>query len=173
MTRSPLLFALLLSIASPISAQEVLGTLEARQDDAFRTWFVTRDGAQSQSAWREEMPGLLVDVSLWGHATDDTATSVNEALILDFGVITSTGAPVASEPTLQYLTEGYGGGWLALDDTSLSVSIETFEISDAGLTVAGTFTATLTYSTDVMRQVLDPSRTQTMEGRFSAVLPPG
>lgn len=173
MTRLPLLFALLATVASPISAQEVLGTLEARQDDTFRTWFVTRDGAQSQSNWQEEMPGLLFDVSLWGHATDDTATSVNEALILDFDVNTSSGEPVASDPTLQYLTEGYGGGWLALDDDNLSVTIETFEITDAGLTVAGTFTATLTYSTDVMRQVLDPSRSQTMEGRFTAVLPPG
>lgn len=170
MTRSPLLLALFIPMASPILAQEVLGTFEARQDDTFRTWFMTRDGAQSQSGWQQIVPGY-VDVSLWGHATDDTATSVNEALILDFGVMTSAGAPVVMEPTLQYLSAGYGGGWLALDDTSLSVAIETFDVSDTGLTVAGTFTATLTYSTDVMRQTLDPSQTQIMEGRFSAVLP--
>lgn len=171
MTRSALVAALLLSAASPILAQEVQGTVEARQDDTFRTWFVTQDGAQTQSAWQEVVPGL-VSLTLWGHATDDTATSVDEALILDFGVMTSTGAPVVTDPTLQYLSEGYGGGWLAMDDTSLSVAIETFEVSDAGLVVAGTFTAMLTYSTDLMRQTLDPSRTQAMEGRFSATLPP-
>ena len=169
MTRFPLFLALLLPVPSPISAQEVLGTIEARQEDTFRTWFVTRDGEQSQSSWREMAPNL-VQVSLWGHVTEDSATSVNEALILDFNVMTSGGTRTVIDPTLQYLSEGYGGGWLALDDTSLTLAIETFESSGDGLAVAGTFAATLTYSTDLMQQVLDPSQTQTMEGRFSAVL---
>lgn len=171
MFRSASCLALLLSIAPPLSAQEVLGTLEARQEDTFRTWFVTCEGAQTQSGWREMAPGL-VDVSVWGHATADTATSVNEALILDFDVMTTTGTPVVIDPTLQYLSAGYAGGWLAVDASVLSVTLETFAVSEAGLSVGGTFTATLTYSTDVMKQILDPSRTQTMEGRFSAVLPP-
>lgn len=174
MTRFPLFFALLLPVATPIAtpaaAQEVLGTIEARQGHTLRTWFVTRDGAQSQSAWQQVVPGLI-DVSLWGHATDDTATSVNGALILDFDVMTAYGAPKATEPTMQYLSEGYSGGWLALDDDALSVTIESFENSGSGLAVQGTFTATLTYSPDLMKLVLDPSRTQTVEGRFSAVLP--
>lgn len=170
MTRLTLFFALSLTLASPISAQEVLGTIEAREDDTFRSWFVTRDAGQSQSRWQQPVPGL-VDVSLWGHAADDSTTSVEGALILDFDVMTSSGTPVVIEPTLQYLTEGYGGGWLALDDSSLSVTLESFDASETGLSVAGTFSATLTYSTDPMKQTLDPSRTQTMEGRFSAVLP--
>ena len=171
MSRLPLLLAFLLSVASPLTAQEHLGTLEARHEDTFRTWFVTRDGAQSQSSWREMAPGLI-DVTLWGHATADSATSVNDALVLDFDVMTTSGSPVAVEPTLQYLSAGYGGGWLAVDDTSITVLIDTFDVTDTGLAVAGTFTATLTYSTDVTRQILDPSQTQTMEGRFSATLPP-
>lgn len=170
MTRLLLITALLLHVAAPVHAQEVLGTIEARQDDTFRTWFVTREGSQSQSSWQEMAPGLI-DVTLWGHATDDSATSVNEALVLDFDVMTAAGTPVVIEPTLQYLSEGYGGGWLALDDTSLSVAIEAIDVTEAGLALAGTFTATLTYSTDVMKQTLDPTRTQTMEGRFQVALP--
>lgn len=170
MTRFPLSLALMLTVATPIAAQEVLGTLEARQNDTFRTWFVTRDGAQTQSSWRQMAPGVI-NLSLWGHATDTSATSVNDALILDFNVMTAAGTPLVVDPTLQYLAEGYGGGWLALDDSSISVTVEKLDVTDASLSIAGTFTAQLTYSTDIMRQILETSKTQTMEGRFSAVLP--
>lgn len=88
----------MLTVATPIAAQEVLGTLEARQNDTFRTWFVTRDGAQTQSSWRQMAPGVI-NLSLWGHATDTSATSVNDALILDFNVMTAAGTPLVVDPT--------------------------------------------------------------------------
>lgn len=161
---------LLLITAAPALSQEVLGTIEARVDDTFRTWHLTRDGDQNQSRWAEMMRGLT-DVSLWGHDSPDSATSVAGAMILDFGVMTTTGTPVVVNPTLQYLTEGYKGGWLATDDSQIAVTLETFDATAAGLKITGSFTATLTYSTDPMTQTMDPTRSQTIEGRFDATLP--
>lgn len=168
----PLFFTLIsMMTAAPALAQDSLGSIEARIDDTFRTWHLTRDGSQSQSSWIEKGPGIT-DVSLWGHDTPDTTSSVAEALILDFAVMTGTGTPMAINPTLQYLSEGYKGGWLAIDDSQITVTLESFDITPAGLNVAGSLSATLSYSTNPMAQTIDPTRSQPVEGRFAAILPP-
>lgn len=81
------------------------------------------------------------------------------------------GRPMAISPTLQYLTEGDKDGWLATDDSQIAVTLETFDATAAGLKITGSFTATLTYSTNPMTQTMDPTRSQTIEGRSDAGRP--
>jgi hypothetical protein len=165
-----LTLTLFLATASPAMPADVTGQIVGRFEDTVRTWFLTRDGDQSQSGWRQMVPGL-VDVSLWGHDSDTTTTSVKEAMLLDFQVTTTGGSPQVMNATLQFLSEGYQGAWLAVEDQDVTVTIEIFQPSDTGLRIKGSFRANTTYSTDPMKQVMVPSRTEIIEGRFEADLP--
>ncbi len=170
MRKHLLTLGLLLAPASPAMPAEVMGQIVGRFEDTIRTWFVTRDGDQSQSGWLQPVRGLI-DVSLWGHASDNTTTSVTEAMLLDFQVMTSGGSPQVTNATLQFLSEGYSGAWLAVEDQDVTMTIEMFEHSDTNLRIKGSFRANVTYSTDPMKQVMVPSRTEMIEGRFDADLP--
>lgn len=170
MKRYLLTLPVLMTIASPALPADVMGQIVGRFEDTVRTWFLTRDGDQSQSDWQQVSPGL-VDISLWGHASDGTTTSVEEAMLLDFQVMTNGESPQVMEATLQFLSEGYKGAWLAVDDQDVKVTIEVFELSETNLRIKGSFRANATYSTDPMKQVMVPSRTEVIEGRFEADLP--
>ena len=156
--------------AVPVAAQDRLGEIGARIDDTFRTWHLTRKDGQSQSSWSEMAPGLI-DVSLWGHATADSTTSIKEAFLLDFGLLITGGTPQVTDPTLQYLENGYDGGWLALTPENLTMTIESATVNGTELTLRGSFTATAQYSDKIMEQTVDPTRTLALEGNFEVVLP--
>ena len=159
-----------LSMASvPVSAQDRLGGIGARMDDTFRTWHLTSKDGQSQSSWSEMAPGLI-DVSLWGHATPDSTTSIKEAFLLDFGLVITGGTLQATDPTLQYLENGYDGGWLALTPENLTIEIVSASVIGTELTLKGSFTAMAQYSDTIMEQAVDPTRTLVLEGSFEAVL---
>lgn len=170
MIRHLLTLTLLLATASPAIPADVTGQIVGRFEDTVRTWFLTRDGEQSQSGWQQPVLGLI-DVSLWGHDSDDTTTSVQEAMVLDFQVMTIGGSPQVINTTLQFLSEGYQGAWMAIEDQDMTVTLDMFEPSDTGLRIKGSFRANATYSTDPMKQVMVPSRTKIIEGRFEADLP--
>lgn len=156
--------------AMPAAAQDRLGGIGARIDDTFRTWHLTLKDGQSQSSWSEMAPGLI-DVSLWGHATPDSTTSIKEAFLLDFSLLITGGTLQATDPTLQYLENGYDGGWLALTPENLTIKIESAAVTGTELTLKGSFTAMAQYSDKIMEQMVDPTRTLALEGNFEAVLP--
>lgn len=170
MKKHLLTLTLLLATSSPAISADVTGQIVGRVEDTVRTWFLTRDGDQSQSGWRQPVAGLI-DVSLWGHDSDNTTSSVKQAMLLDFQVMTAYGSPQVMNATLQFLSDGYQGAWLAVEDQDVTVTIETFEPSDTGLSIKGSFRADTTYSSNPMKQVMVPERTQVIEGRFEATLP--
>lgn len=170
MKKHLLTLALLLATTSPAISADVTGQIVGRVEDTVRTWFLTRDGDQSQSGWTQPVAGLI-DVSLWGHDSDNTTSSIKQAMLLDFKVMTAHGSPKVVSATLQFLSEGYQGAWMAIEDQDITVTVETIELSDAGLNLNGSFRANTTYSSNPMKLVMVPERTQVIEGRFEATLP--
>lgn len=170
----PFALALALSLLPlPALATDQLGQITASIDGgAPQQWFLTAEGGESQSAANKVMNGLT-DVSLWGHATAETASSVEGALLIDFNLITLGGTPSTADATLQYLVEGYKGGFLAIADGATRVTVTRAETEGATLHIAGSFTATAAYSDQPMLQLTDDSRQVKIEGTFEATLPEG
>lgn len=152
-------------------AQEQLGTLTASIDGTEQQWFLTAKDGESQSSYTEVMKGLT-DISLWGHATDDSATSVKGALLIDFNLMSMGGGLSAVDATLQYLEDGYGGGYLAVSDGATRITVTAQEKQGEALHITGSFSATASYSDNPMQQQVDDSKQVTIEGSFDAVLPP-
>ena len=163
--------ALVLSLLPACAmAADQLGSITATVDGAEHTWFLTAEGGESQSNATPVMNGLT-SVQLWGHATADSATSVKGALLIDFSLITLGGTPSVADATLQYLVDGYKGGYLATDDDSVQITVTTAEPQDKALHIAGSFTATAAYSDQPMLQLTDDSRQMQITGNFDARLP--
>ncbi|MGC9369090.1 MAG: hypothetical protein ACP5DX_06070 [Paracoccaceae bacterium] len=152
------------------TAQDLLGTIEATVDGQARTWYLTAQDGESQSDFAQIMRGMNA-VSLFGHPTDDSITAVKGALLIDFSLITLGGTPSVADATLQYLEDGYGGGYLATTDGATQVSLDAVEVKDDTLHIEGHFAATAAYSDDIMRQTTDDSRTITLNGSFRATVP--
>jgi hypothetical protein len=152
-------------------AQDVLGTITARLGETEMTWFITAEGGESQSAIAK-MPGVpLYDVSLWGNPADTDLAAMKGALLIDFSAMAAAGSANALEPTLQYLEEGYSGGWVAGSDDVLQVTLTRFEQSGTSMALAGNFAATAAYSDDLMAMTTDSSRNLAVSGAFEALLP--
>jgi len=167
-----ILFALLsTALAEPVAAQDALGTIEGTRDGQAIVWHLTAQDGTSQSGFTNMMRGLD-DVSLWGHAEPDSTTSVQGALLLDFNLMSNGGTLTATDATLQYLSEGYKAGYLALNGASLNLTIATAEKRGDALYIQGSFTATPAFSDNIMAMKTDPGQTLTLTGNFSATLPP-
>lgn len=160
-----------LCLAAPLAnAQDLLGTIQGTVGDQPYTWHLTAQNGESQSAHSQVMKGLD-DISLWGHATADSTSSVKGALLLDFNVMSIGNTLAVTDATLQFLQDGYKSGYLADDASPVQVTLTTFEVSDAGVRIEGSFGANANYSSDIMRQITDPAQTVTINGSFSATLP--
>lgn len=162
----------ILAIPPHAYAADLLGTITATMGDApAQDWFVTAEGGESQSALAK-MPGVpLHDVSLWGNTSADETASLKGALLLDFSVMGSGGAATVMDATLQYLEEGYSGGYLAGSDGDLAITLTRFDESGDGLAIAGDFTATATFSDNLAAMSTDPSKTRSFSGTFEVTLP--
>lgn len=167
----PLALAVALGVPLPALAQDTVGTITGTLNGEETTWYITYDGADSQSAYMTIVPPSS-QVTLWGHAEEGSIMSLQDSLILDFFAIAQGGNLAANTLSLQHLDDGYSGGWIADDETgSLSVTVTTLEPTDAGLTIAGSFEAEAVWSPNMMSRELDPSRTAQISGRFEATLP--
>lgn len=152
-----------------VSAQTTLGTITASVAGTERTWYITEEDGETQSLLMSPMSGLF-QVTLWGNPSAEINAQIEGAMILGFMVLNRGGAQVM-EPTLQWLEQGYGGGWLALDESAVSITMTSAEETETGLTLAGTFKATAAFSDQVMAQIVDPNRSVEIEGSFEANLP--
>ena len=71
---------------SPVSAQEVTGTLSGVIDGEEKTWVALSDGGESNSFWMEIMPGMHA-ASIFGHADASSLSNATDALELGFKVL--------------------------------------------------------------------------------------
>ena len=158
-----------LALPLPAAAADTIGHITATVDGYEMSWFVTAEGDESQSG-ALAMPGGLADVSLWGNPTEGALAELKGALLLDFMAM-ATGGPIALDPTLQYLEDGYAGAWVALDEETAQISLTVFEPGDDGVHLEGTFRAQAAFTDDMATMTTDPARHVEIVGRFEANLP--
>ena len=151
--------------ATTALSQEVIGTLTGTLDGAERTWFLTAENGMSQSS--SSVIGTYMIVTLFGHASDDTLTEAEDALIVEFSVVDGA----ADFADLRYLAEGgYVAAYVGMDDAPAQITLTRQEVGADGLMVEGTVSAVLGWSDGVSDEV-DATNTVTLEASFAATVP--
>lgn len=150
-----------------VSAQEVIGTITGAINGESRVWYVTELEGQSQSGWIDM--GGLEDVTIWGNATDDTAGSPRDALIIGFKLV--NGAVFADTVSASFADARVQGSYFTFDTGVASAGLVSSSVEAENLTLEGSFTATLAYSEDYGR-TREPENTITITATFLVTLPP-
>ncbi len=151
--------------------QDVFGTIDASLDGAERTWFLTAEGAESQSFGLTMAIANLQSFSFWGQPTEKTIKSLDDTLLLSFDVMSVADQVIPLNVSLTFLADGWKSGWLANEPDQIVFSLTTLEKTEDALRVEGNYAATANYSDALSRGAVDASRTMQINGSFSAVLP--
>jgi hypothetical protein len=173
--RSAAFAAAILFAPTASFAQETFGTITASINGQARTWFLTTQDNESQSFGFMFSAANLQSFSLWGQPTDETVTSLKDTLLFTFDVMSVGDQLIPLETTLTYLENGWTSGWHASkssEPATMDFSLTTFEKSDDGIFVEGTFEAATGFREPLSSGEIDLSRTLQMNGTFSATLPP-
>jgi len=168
-----IIFSWLISIGlvSNAYAQEVTGTIVASIDGDERTWFTTTDEGRSQSDWSGDLN--FADISLWGHPVEDTISAIHDSLLIGFQLVKSADGYTLWTIEISFLEDGYDGIYRVVDDADAALTVEAVELDGDQLSLSGSFSATLYYTTDHGREV-DMSNSVFVEGNFdTALLPMG
>jgi hypothetical protein len=151
--------------------QDVLGTLNASLDGAERTWFLTAEGAESQSFGMTMAIANLQSFSLWGQPTEKTVNTLNDTLLLKFDVMSVADQVIPLNVSLTFLADGWKSGWLAGEADKITFTLTTLEKAEDGVRVEGNYAATASFSEALSSGEVDASRTMQINGSFSATLP--
>jgi hypothetical protein len=156
---------ILIGTAFSASAQNVLGEITATLDGKPRVWYMTSGEGTSQSNWTGD--AKFADVTLWGHASADTVSVANDSLIIQFKMVKMGRNLVAMDVEAAHPTGPNWAGYYVNNDKEATLTIESAEIADGSLTIAGTFSATLFYSEGIRRTKTN-GETKTVAGSFHA-----
>jgi hypothetical protein len=173
--RSATFAAAILFAPTASFAQETFGTITASINGEERTWFLTTQDNESQSFGLIFSSMNFQSFSLWGQPTDETVTSLKDTLLFSFDVMSVADQLMPLNAELIYLENGWTSGWnasKASEPSTMDFSLTTFEKSDDGIFVEGTFEAATGFREPLSNGEIDPSRTLQMNGIFSATLPP-
>lgn len=149
------------------SAQEVVGTITGTLDGEDRVWFITAMGGNS-SSYRSEM-GPITNVTIFGHASDDTIMSAKDALIIDFSLM--NGEVFPDTLSVAFSDSSVEGNYYANNDNVATLTLTRIADENGQLTLEGAFTATMAYGASYGAP-LDPENTRAAEGTFSLTLSP-
>lgn len=126
---------------------ETIGVIEAGLGDGQRTWFITADSVRgdliSQSNYSADAVGTYA-INLFGHASEDTVFSTQEALTVSFNVEADT---TTLRREVVFIAGSLSESYRAEED---AVSIELYTLEEEGglISISGRFDATLTWQGD-------------------------
>lgn len=162
-----IMVALCLAIgASAAAAQETLGEIEATIDSEAYEWR-TLGGGGSDVEYNTDLRdfGPVQTISMMGFPPGDVSMRGTIQLIVGLGSDTLT--PVDQE--VIYAPEGMSRMWMSIEGEDL-VTVESFETTDDGGEVAGTFSGRVCFKESMFAEP-DPDNCKPIEGRFSSRLP--
>ncbi|TDE34808.1 hypothetical protein [Antarcticimicrobium sediminis] len=160
--------AVSLFIATGCAAQTETGTMPVIVDGADYLLSVSVTNKRAKSGWSEAVPSFD-QVSVNGFLEKGGAIDMN--VYVSFGVLTMNGAQTITDADIILTERGTEGGWMTVDSDDPVVTLTTYEKSDAGVLVEGSFSGAPDYRKSLYKMTDERGAVRTVSGSFSILYP--
>ncbi|MGO4916940.1 hypothetical protein [Pseudogemmobacter sp. W21_MBD1_M6] len=163
--------ALAILIATGCAAQTATDTMSITIDGAEIVLPVSATYDRAKSEWRGDSGAKGFDqLNVTGFLLKDNA--IDMRVDVSFGVLAINGQQLITDTGIMLTERGTEGGWMADGrEEAPVITLTTYEKSDAGMLVEGTFSGTTDYRVTLYKTPKEPEEIRTMTGHFSIFYP--